>query len=357
MSEIIATFPRSEFTPLNCSVKGKPDHTSIALLEKEVFENARAIYSPLGTGTHGHLFLVVSDARYITLTGAATAPVPPTNPGVHPVLGGTAHEIAQAERVHKNELAQFKTCTIVDAHIKKLILAAVPATYIEELSDTVMGFANVTTLQILDHLRTTYGIISPDDLKTNLKNLSRQWSPDQPLTNLWAQIKTCQDFAASSVEPIPDATIVRITVDNLEDSKVFPYDIRDWRKRPIADHTIAHLKSHFNLADIERIRMLSSKSAGFTNQTAHVVAAQPKASQPLPSDFINSCYCWSHGLNLIVNGDTPHNSKTCKTRAPNHREDATLVNRMGGCNLIRSARNDRMIWKKPEAPPKPNNPE
>jgi hypothetical protein len=41
-----------------------------------------------------------------------------------------------------------------------------------------------------------------------------------------------QKFAATSAEQITDATVIRITLDNLEESGVFHHDIRDWRKRP-----------------------------------------------------------------------------------------------------------------------------
>jgi hypothetical protein len=155
--------------------------------------------------------------------------------------------------------------------------------------------------------------------------------------------------AAPNAKPIPDATVVRTTIDNLEDSGVFPYDVCDWRKRPTAEHTIMNLKRHFNEADIKRLRLLSSKSAGYANHaSANAVTKKPVSTTSPSVNDVNSFYCWSHGLNLIVPNDSPHNSKTCKNRAPNHCEDATLVNRMGGCNIIRSARNDRMIWKRPE---------
>lgn len=355
MSDITSSFPHSAFTPLDCTTKGKPDHAALTILEKEVFENARAIYSPLGTGTHGHLFLVVSDARYCTLTGAAVAPVHPVNPGVHPNVGGTAPQIAQENRIHKDALEQFRTYTLVDANIKKLILEAVPPTYLEELSDTIMGFANVSSLVILQHLRSNYGTVTPDDLRINLKNLTRQWNPDQPLTDLWAQIKICQDFAAPSAEPIPDATVIRLTIDNLEEAGVFTYDIRDWRKLLPAQQTIANLKQHFNLADVDRLRQLSSKSAGYaalanrTNTPHHPTGQANKIAPPSASSFDFICsqqYCWSHGL-IIVPHDNPHNSQTCKNRLPGHCADATLLNSMGGCNLIRGSRT-KMIWKRPE---------
>jgi hypothetical protein len=153
MSSIINSFRHVAFTPLDCSNKGKPDHASLNLLEREVFENALSIYSPVGTGAHGHLFLVVDGPRYMQLTNTAILPILPTNPGVHPNAGGTQHEIAQADRTHKDDLEQFKTCTIVEAHIKKLVLAAVPNTFIEELADTLMGFAGVSTIPSTNSLR------------------------------------------------------------------------------------------------------------------------------------------------------------------------------------------------------------
>jgi hypothetical protein len=357
MSSIINSFRHAAFTPLDCSNKGKPDHAALNLLEREVFENALSIYSPVGTGTHGHLFLVVDAQRYMQLTNSAVLPILPTNPGVHPNAGGTQHEIAQADRTHKDDLEQFKTCTVVEAHIKKLVLEAVPNTFIEELADTLMGFAGVSTIQILAHLRTVYGTVTPDDLKINMKNLSRQWSPDQPLEDLWKQINTCQKFAATSAEQITDAAVIRITLDNLEESGVFHHDIRDWRKRPTVEHTMPNLKAHFNAADIERIRLRSSKSAGYA-QLANITNLANNASTKLnapqpPTPSINTSpqYCWSHGL-IAIPHENPHNSKTCRARLPGHCEEATLLNMMGGCNLIRGSRT-RMVWKRPEKPTPP----
>jgi hypothetical protein len=319
MSSIINSFRHAAFTPLDCSNKGKPNHASLNLLEREVFENALSIYSPVGTGAHSHLFLVVEGPRYMQLTNTAILPILPTNPGVRPNAGNTQHEIAQADRTHKDELEQFKTCTIVEAHI---------------------------------NLQTVYGNVMPDNLKLNFQNLSRQWNPEQPLEDLWKQINTCQKIASHSAEKITDATVIRLTLNNLEESGVFHHNIRNWRRRPTVEHTLLNLKAHFNAADIERIRLRSSKSAGYaqlaniTNQ-ANNISSKLNAPQP-PHSVPNSSpqYCWSHGL-IAVPHENPHNSQTCRSRLPGHCEEATLVNMMGGCNLIRGSRT-RMIWKHPD---------
>jgi hypothetical protein len=292
----------------------------------------------------------------MTLTGAVAAVVPPANPGDRPVIpqGATQYQIQATTSDHKAALAHFQVANLVKATLMHQLLEAVPETHIAELRDAQMGFSNVSCLGILTHLHTTYGIVTPEDLKINLKNLSRQWGPEQSLSDLWDQIKKCQDFAAGTAEPISDATVLQTTIDNLEDSVAFIHDVRDWRKLPPAQQTLAALKLHFKIADNEHTRILGSKSAGYANVVAPVVAPtpvpNPVTSHVLPTIAQSHTYCWSHGLNLQP-GRHSHTSKTCKSRFPGHCEDATLMNRMGGCNMIQSALRDaRVTWVRP-----PNN--
>jgi hypothetical protein len=353
MTITLPPLPKTVLTPLDCSVRGVPDHAAITILENEVYANARSVYSSLGTGRHGHLFLVTDGPTYMALTGAIAVVVPPANPGDRPFIaqGATQYQIQATTSDHKAALAHFQLANLVEATLMHQLLEAIPETHIAELRDARMGFSNVSSLGILTHLRTTYGIVTPEDLKINLKNLSRQWGPEQPLSDLWDQIKKCQDFAAGTAEPISDATVLRTTIDNLEDSGAFIHDVRDWRKLPPAQQTLAALKLHFKVADNERTRILGSKSAGYAN-----VAKPPDLSKPIPNPVPSHAmptiaqshtYCWSHGLNLQP-GRHSHTSQTCKSRLPGHCDTATLMNRMGGCNMIQSAYRDaRVTWVRP----------
>ena len=85
-------FLKSTLTPLVESEA--PTYTSITLLQDELISNAVSVYSALGDGETGHLFLVVSDEQYATATKDATTgigfpkpvlPIPPTAPPI-PVL-------------------------------------------------------------------------------------------------------------------------------------------------------------------------------------------------------------------------------------------------------------------------------
>ena len=78
-------FVKPTLTPLVESET--PIYTSITLLQDELISHTVSIYSALGDGKTGHLFLVVSDEQYATATKDATTgigfpkpvlPIPPT---------------------------------------------------------------------------------------------------------------------------------------------------------------------------------------------------------------------------------------------------------------------------------------
>jgi hypothetical protein len=180
MTPTLPPLPKTVLTPLDCSVRGVPDHAAITILENEVYSNACSVYSSLGTGRHGHLFLVTGGPTYMALTGAQAAVVPPANPNDRPDIaqGATQYQIQANTSDHKAALAHFQLANLVEATIMHQLLAAIPETHIAELRDARMGFSNVSCLGILTHLRTTYGNVTPEDLKLNLKTPLRPLGPD-----------------------------------------------------------------------------------------------------------------------------------------------------------------------------------
>jgi hypothetical protein len=223
-------FPHEELTSLHS--EDKPNHASLKLLHQELNANAMATPSTQGGGAHGHLTLVVDAPTYQAIAGLPF--LAPGHPGPLPVFAAaaTAAQIAEGGRQYSSVLKEYQVYTAVEANLKRQLITAVPATFIDELSDEVFGFANTTTLNMLMHLDTTYGNITANDLDENLKNLHRTWSAEQPIEDLWKQIRKCRTFAAPT-DPISEPTAVRAGLQNLEKSGLFTDAIRDWRKRPI----------------------------------------------------------------------------------------------------------------------------
>jgi hypothetical protein len=137
MTPTLPPFPKTVLTPLDCSVRGVPDHAAITHLQNEVYANTRSVYSSLGTGRHGHLFLVTDVPTYMALTGAVAAIVPPANPGDRPVIaqGATQYQIQANTSDHKAALAHFQLSNLVEATLMHQLLEAIPETHIAKLPD------------------------------------------------------------------------------------------------------------------------------------------------------------------------------------------------------------------------------
>ena len=100
------------------------------------------------------------------------------------------------------------------------LLAAVNNEYVNELSDQLWGYGKVTILQLLTHLRTTYGMITPDQLDENAATLDREWNPDDLLERLWQRVREYRSFTHTGIDEILEGAAVRKTLIILEKTGV-----------------------------------------------------------------------------------------------------------------------------------------
>ena len=86
-------------------IHGKPTYESLQNISTELKANASSVPTSLGGGQNGHLGLLLSDARYITVAHAVPW-VTPGNPGPFaPPAAGTGPQIEAARDVWR-ELKQ-----------------------------------------------------------------------------------------------------------------------------------------------------------------------------------------------------------------------------------------------------------
>jgi hypothetical protein len=105
------TFPHPELTVIT----GKPTNTSLQLLQRQLYTNARSVTSTRGGGNNGHLAILMPDAAY---NARADAPFEiPVHPGAAPVhvISATAAQIAETIRLFNQVLAEHTMyrCIIV----------------------------------------------------------------------------------------------------------------------------------------------------------------------------------------------------------------------------------------------------
>ena len=352
-------FPHSRLTP----IIGTPTNSTVKLLTKQVYTNARAIPSTRGGGNYGHLGLVMPAAEYLTLAGAAfTLPV---HPGDTPTINdpkATQYIIAEEVRVFKTTIAELTLAATLREELKKQILTAVDQLYLDALDDATFGFAQVSVYDMLTHLSTTYGTITRTELEANRASIATLWTPGEPIEQLWGRLREVQRIATAGGDPISDLAILDLTFLLFESTGVFTAACAIWRSRSAATKTVPEFRAYFTAENKDRLRNLTTSQAGFhgANATATVSATKPSAaanpSPTLPNPRTASVatndgkpmyYCWTHGLGF----NKTHNSTTCSNPAAGHCITATVTNMQGGNNTIMSnRRKPKSDTQKPDAP-------
>jgi hypothetical protein len=199
-------FTYKELTPL--PTDRNPNHHDLLTIQKQLNANAMTVESHGGSGTHGLLTLVVDEATHLAITQHQF--VKPTRPPQTPSIWefSTPAGVAITLQRHATLLREWTNYNNTKKEIRKQLIDAIPRDLIEELSDPDSEFNNVTPLQIMQHLYTNYGKITPDMLRNNLDKLNEPWNPTEPINNLWKQVKECRDFAKKGKEEIPESQVI-----------------------------------------------------------------------------------------------------------------------------------------------------
>jgi hypothetical protein len=114
---------------------------------------------------------------------------------------GTAAQISADKHRWEEATIDFKTYNMVQSALKKQIIMVIEPMYIEILNDELVGFANTTSRDMLDHVFLSYGSITAVDIEQNFENMRKEWDPQKIVEALFKEIQDCVDFAeAGGVE-------------------------------------------------------------------------------------------------------------------------------------------------------------
>jgi len=377
-------FPIETFTKID----GKPDFYTLQQLKSQIYQNAMAITSTRGGGNHGTLGAFMNGPDYIAVSNNGTAWVPPVHPGVQAAIAPntTGNQITNLNRVHDTSLTEYNTYLTAVSEMKKLILAAVDVTYVKFLVDPIFHYANVTPLQIINHLCDTYGELDEDKLNANDAALNQEWNPDTPIEDYWQHILKVRRIATDGQDPISDRTAIRTALLTFEKSGVFYQANHEWTLKPAASKTWDNLVLHYTAANKERERLLTTGQVGYhggnaalaalhgaiaevtaatrESQAATAAALSATSHQPLrDSVHIGAAAatgslpstvkcCWTHGLFVNATSVSSHHSCDCPRPRNGHENAATMFNMMGGRNTIKRCKDEKVpdfhkiTWKK-----------
>jgi hypothetical protein len=163
-----------------------------------------------GCGSHGHLGIIVTQVEY---TAISTSPwVDPYNPNAIPIIppDTTVVDAAQIARMHAECCRIYTNHINVDQALKKLILEAYDNMYTSQLEDYLLQYANRSALEIIMHLKHTYGFINPTQLAENTNKMTAPINFQDPIQTLLKQIEDGVRYTNAGAQPYMEAQYVNI---------------------------------------------------------------------------------------------------------------------------------------------------
>ena len=156
----------------------------------------------------GLIYLTLSPTVYATLL--ATLFVPPPNPGATATIPSivTAAQTSSIHQSHDESQEVFKEYDNTDKSLKNLLISAVDNIFLCAIRTRYMGYANITTRQMLTHLYMTYANITPAELINNDARLKTAYDVNQPIERLFEQIKDAVEYADTGHNPYTPLQVV-----------------------------------------------------------------------------------------------------------------------------------------------------
>ena len=204
IDEILKTMPHSFIPP----IIGQPTYSSIHEIHQFLSSNAASIQSNLGCGTLGLIYLTLLLTVYATLS--ATLFVPPPNNGATETTPSTATSFANLLiRWSHNEAQEiFKEYDNTKNELKKLLIDAVDDILLRAIRAWYVGYAKITTHQMITHLYTTYANITPNELIENDARLKTAYDVNQPIERLFEKIEDAIEYANEGHNPYTPLQVV-----------------------------------------------------------------------------------------------------------------------------------------------------
>jgi hypothetical protein len=96
----------------------------------------------------------------------------PQAPGRAPAnMDGTSPQSGAARHIWEEDVQTYRTCTSVQQALKKQIISVFEPMHLDILNDNMVGYANISARDMLDHLFETYGNITAVDLEINFEHM------------------------------------------------------------------------------------------------------------------------------------------------------------------------------------------
>jgi hypothetical protein len=137
--------------------------------------------------------------------------------------------------------------------------------YLDAAEDNIVGFANVTSLDLLLHLGATYSHITPTEISRNYNLITVPYDMQDPVETLFTQIDMGVRYTEAGHQLYHKGQYVKIAFPLILNTGALPEAIREWQRHTIANQTWAQFKIFFVNAHREHhLITVTAFQTGFT---------------------------------------------------------------------------------------------
>jgi hypothetical protein len=160
----------------------------------------------------------------------------------------------------------------VQQALKKKIISVFGTMYLYILNDNMVGYANISARDMLDHIFETHGNITAVDLEINFEHMRRAWDPQKPVESLFKKIQECADYSEAGGVLIGHPQQINVGYAKIFATGHFMSACRRWNEKHTIEKTWTQFKSHFAAAHRQHKQMQgeSAATAGYHSANAAV---------------------------------------------------------------------------------------
>ena len=142
--------------------------------------------------------------------------------------------------------------------------------FISAISNRHIGYANITTLQILTHLYNIYTIIRDLDLTDNKERIEAAYDINMLIETLFEKIEDTVEYTAQAHTPFTNAQVVSIAYMLVHKTGMFTNECKVWRRFTINLKTWDRFKDNFAEAYMDIEATATARTAGFQANNANI---------------------------------------------------------------------------------------
>ena len=371
------------------AISGEPGYEDLHIAYKQIKKNASNVPCPsLANGTTGHLGLTTSPTAFAR--ASAVPYLRPAAPGVFTPPEGTAAQIAAAKQAHDEATRLFNEVNLIEKILIRMLQEAIEEKYFESQLDTETGLPIGSIVEIFENLFEMYGNVTEMKLEEcRTTTLAHQYQIAEPIESIFSAINLYSNMSDAAKMPATQQQLIGMGLMIFNRSHVLGSYITKWKKKDEADRTWDNFKQHFRAAHKDLRSLASSSTADtFSQPPANaavidaLVEAEQRAEEQMNQQLQNLANAVTHQQNVNdqmtllmqqmqtmqqqlqalaitrpplqdrtnttpnpANGNTKkrrtaqychthglckHSSSQCKQPGPNHKNEATVQNMMGG---------------------------